>query len=123
MKQLLFILMLLFGAAGSTHAQVCKISNTNDNVEVFDARLKGPNQVKVVVSNDSQNISANVTVEVEVTYKRSSSGHTIVKPFKGKGLAKPNASTEIVIDIPEKIDNDYTAVSVEPKDISGTKCL
>lgn len=121
MKQLLFIMMLLFCASGNINAQVCKISNTNDNVEVFSASLINSKQVKVVVSNDSQEISANVTVTVEVTYTDGSYSKT--KTFTGKGLARPNTSTEIVIDIPENIDYSKKPKSVQVTGISGTKCL
>ena len=122
MKQLLFTIMLLLGAAGSVNAQVvCKISNTNDNVEVFSASLSSPNQVTVVVSNDSKEISANVTVTVKVTYEKD--GYKTTKEFIGKGLAKPNGSTRILIDIPEKDENGKPAGSVQAMNISGTKCL
>ena len=124
MKQLLFMLMLLMGAVGSANAQVCKISNTNDNVEVFSTSLTSPNQVTVVVSNDSKEISANVTVIVKVTYDVPGGGG-IAKDhnFTGKGLAKPNESTAILINIPEKDTNNRVAKSVEAISISGTKCL
>lgn len=121
MKQLLFMLMLLMGAVGSANAQVCKISNTNDNVEVFSASLTSPNQVTVVVSNDSKEISANVTVKVKVTYEVGSSAKEY--DFTGKGLARPNKSTAILISIPEKDTKNRVAKSVEAISISGTKCL
>ena len=115
--------MLLLSAAGSVNAQVCKISNTNDNVEVFSASLSGPNQVTVVVSNDSKDIAANVTVIVKVAYGSNSSNNVAYKNFIGKGLAAPNGSTMILINIPEKDENNRIAKSVEVTDISGTKCL
>lgn len=122
MKQLLFIMMLLFCAAGNINAQVCKISNTNDNIEVFSASLINSKQVKVVVSNDSQEISANVTVTIEVTYTDGYNSPK-TKTFTGKGLARPNTSTEIVIDIPEDIDYSKKPKSVQVTGISGTKCI
>lgn len=121
MKQLLFTLLLLLSIAGSANAQVCKISNTNDNVEVFSAYLSSPNQVTVVVSNDSKDISANVTVKVKVTYGTPGYG-PIEKEFTGKGLAKPDSTTEIRINIPDQ-ENKKTAQSVQVTGISGTKCI
>lgn len=116
MKQLLFLVLFLFGVAESSQAQVCKLPNSDDNVEVFSATLDGTNKVKVVVSNDSQEVSANVTVKVKVTY-----GNGVSKEFTGKGLAKPNNSSEILIIIDEKIGG-YTPRSVEAISITGTKC-
>ena len=114
--------MLLLGAAESASAQVCKISDTNDNVEVFSAFLSSSDQVTVVVSNDSKDISANVTVKVNVTYGTPGLASAIVQEHTGKGLAKPNGSAEILIDIPEKVGNKV-ASAVQAISISGTKCL
>ena len=61
--------LLLFAVI--SNAQVCKISNSNDNVEVFSATIINGSSVAVTVGNDSQDISANVTVEVTVTYESS----------------------------------------------------
>lgn len=118
MKQLLVtIMMLLFGVAGMVKAQVCKLPNSKDNVEVFRTFLSSPTQVTVIVSNDSKDISANVTVEIEVTY-----GYNTKQTFYGKELAKPNKKTTIYIDIPEKGSNNQVPTEVKAKSISGTKC-
>lgn len=116
MKQLLFLVLFLFGVAESSHAQVCKLPNSDDNVEVFSATLDGTNRVKVVVSNDSRDVSANVTVTVKVTYANNKA-----KEFTGKGLAKPNTSSEILIAIDETYGL-HKPRSVEAVSITGTKC-
>ena len=121
MRHLLFTLLLLSYAIGNVNAQVCKISNSNDNIEVFSVFLNSPNQVQVVVSNDSKDIAANVTVKIKVTYGKS--GNSKDKDFIGKALAKANGSTEFFIDIPEKDEYGRTAQKVQATDISGTKCL
>lgn len=125
MKQLLFTMLLFWGVAATTDAQVCKISNSNDNVEIFSAVLNRPDQVTVTVSNDSKDISANVTVGVKVTYQRTDpqwGTSTKEQTYSGKGRALPNQETLIFIDIPETI-GAYEAKSVKPISISGTKCM
>lgn len=100
------------------NAQVCKISNSNDNVEVYSCYLTDNNSaVAVTVGNDSQDISANVTVTVEVTYNNN-----IKRTYTQKVLAKPNQTTDFQIKIEDKI-NSNSAKTVEVKSITGTKCL
>lgn len=102
-------------------AQVCKINGTNDNVEIFDCYIdKANQQVIVIVSNDSQNISANVTVNVEIKGYSGCSG--CKESLIGKGLAKPNQSTEIKIKVPNTFKAD-DKTSTKCTGISGTKCL
>lgn len=101
------------------NAQVCKISETGDNVEVFGAVLSDNGEVTVTVGNDSEKTSANVTASVEVTYAGNG---TKVYTFTGKAIAKPNATTEIKIRIPEKDNIGRTPKSVNVTGISGTKC-
>ncbi|MDE5788196.1 MAG: hypothetical protein K2H79_06615 [Bacteroidaceae bacterium] len=119
MKQLLFLVLFLFGVAGTSQAQVCKLPNSDDTVEVFSATFEGNNKVKVVVSNDSQEVSANVTVTVRVTYVGTRD--KITKEFTDKGRALPNQSTEILIAIDETC-NGRMPKSVEAISITGTKC-
>lgn len=112
-----FIVLMFCGIIGNSYAQVCKISSSNDNVEVFSATIVNGSSVAVTVGNDSQDISANVTVEVIVTYE--SSNYT--KTYTGKKVARPN--TETVIEIP--IATSYyerKPTSVKVTSISGTKC-
>ena len=118
MKKFLFMLTACVCMAMSTNAQVCRISDSNDNVEVFSCYLTDNNStVTVTVGNDSQNISANVTITVEVTYNSSTK-----KTYSTKVIAKPNQTTDAKISIQEKVGN-ITAKSVEVVSITGTKCL
>ena len=119
MKKIAFLALMLLGLFGVCQAQVCKISESNDNVEIFSAVIEDGNTVIVTVSNDSKDISANVTVVVEVTY---SNGGT--KQFSGKVKAEPNQESIIRIPIPEFLNNrNNTPKKVVAKEITGTKCM
>lgn len=118
MKKFLSNLMLVFCLlliGGKTNAQVCKISGSNDNIEVFGCQLNG-DKVTVTLSNDSNDIKANVTVTVEVKYSSS-----ITRTYTGKVLSKPGTSTTLDINIDGKVGN-YTAKSATVTSISGSKC-
>lgn len=118
----MFMFALLFGMAINAQAQVCKIkgSATNDNVEVYSYVLsEDKSAVTVTVGNDSQDISANVTIAISVTY--ISTGGTKKKMnFSGKGLAKPNSATDIKIPV-TSIPN-FSIQTIEVVSITGTKC-
>ena len=120
MKKGVFIALLLLFAFRAVDAQVCKISNSNDNVEVFSASIVDDSKVKVTVGNDSQDISANVTVEVVVTYGNK----TFTKTYSGKKIAKPNSETVITIPISSTYSSSISSrpTSVTVSGISGTKC-
>ena len=123
MKARFLLCFALFCLYATTNAQVCKISSSNDNVEVFSAYIVDGSRVEVTVGNDSQSVSANVTVEVEVTYK--SSNLTKTKKYSGKDVAKPNTTTAIKIPINATHPDAPTckAVSVKVLGIAGTKCM
>lgn len=125
MKNLLITAFLLFITCTicSIQAQVCKISNSNDNVEVFSAFIIDNSRVEVSVGNDSQSISANITVEIEVTYTSGSSNKTL--KYTGKTVAKPNDETTINIPIKNSHpdNSNYKPSSVKVIGISGTKCM
>lgn len=123
MKKIFLILIVLLGINITSNAQVCKISGENDSVEVFSADIvENGTKVQVTVGNDSQNISASVTVNVTVTYKPDKGGGTQTRSYSGKTIAKPN--TESVIKIPiEASIGILKPVSVEVDKISGTKCM
>lgn len=113
--------VICFGV--TANAQVCKISGTNDNVEVFTCYTDASNnQVVVRVSNDSNDISANVTVNVTVkNAKRNGySGSHEVK-IVGKELAKPG-QTDIRIDMPSGYSLREESIAT-CTGISGSKCL
>lgn len=118
MKKILFLLLAICMIIPA-NSQVCKISGQNDNVEIFTCSLAENNtEVHVTVANDSQSISANVTVTVEVDY-----GNNIKKTYTGRAIAKPNQETLIIIKgISPKVSN-RDAKSVQAISISGTKCL
>lgn len=117
MKKILTALLLLWTVVGFADAQVCKISDSGDNVEVFSASIKNGNTVEVTVSNDSKDISANVSVTVKVTYEVNWN----TENFSGKALAEPNKSTAITIPISATKQN-RKATKVEVIGITGTKC-
>ena len=118
MKKMLFTLVTILCVTLSTQAQVCKISQSNDNVEVFSCNLVDNNSaVAVTVGNDSQNISANVTITVEVTYNNA-----IKKTYSTKVIAQPNQTTDVKICIDDKVNN-VTAKSVKVISLTGTKCI
>lgn len=111
--------LICFGATAK--AQVCKISGSNDNVEVFGCRTDAENnQVFVTVSNDSNDISANVTVTVEVKGREGCNSCTTT--VEGKALAKPGQSTLIKIKVPSSFKLTENSRST-CTGISGTKCL
>lgn len=118
MKKILTALLLLWTVVGFANAQVCKISDSGDNIEVFSAVIEGKT-VKVTVSNDSESISANVTVTVKVTYTIDTDAYKLT--FSGKERCMPNQSTTITIPIPEK-HRGQEATKVEVVSITGTKC-
>lgn len=120
MKKILFFFIAIMCSCSFAAAQVCIISDTGDNVEVFSAIIEGGNTVVVTVGNDSQDNSANVTVTVEVAYKRNGSPRTYT--FKGKGIAKPNQESVIRISIPMEDKDGYRPESVKISKIEGTKC-
>lgn len=121
MNKILFNLIVLLGLSaiassqGVVNAQICKIDVDNSSVEVFSCYLSDGNAV-VILSNDSDNIKANVTVTVEVVYSIN-----ISRSYTGKILANPG-STELKIPIEAKV-NQQTPKSVTVTSISGAKCL
>ena len=105
--------LICFGATAK--AQVCRISGTNDSVEVFDCYVDAENnQVVVIVSNDSNDISANVTVTVEIQMGN------VTKTVSGKGRANPNQNTKITIPVQGIKMGPNTKANCTG--ISGTKC-
>lgn len=108
---------VLASSGESTAEQICKL-NEGDTVEIQNAWIEG-NNVKVSVINDSNDSSANVTVTVEITYKYGNL--TEKETLTGKDIAYALKSTTITI--PFTAPKNYTAVSVTPVSITGTKCL
>ena len=124
MKKFLFTLIIsvaFFFNVNADEQKVCKISGSNDNVEVFSAEFANEEKtlVNVTVSNDSKDIHANVTVTVEVTYKNG-----VKKTFVGKDLAKPQTTTQINVKIDPYLNNTSNpATSVECTQITGAECI
>ena len=111
-------MFVLFGINLMSNAQVCVIKGGNGaSVEVFSATIeKDGSEVWVTVSNDSNDISANITVNVTVTH---GSGYT--RNYSGK--AKVDANTSPIIKIPiQKTIGNSPAKSVEVTSITGTRC-
>lgn len=119
MKKFLFSLIACVSFFFNANAQVCKISESNDNVEVFGALFNNEKtSVDITVSNDSKDISANVTVTIKVTYKHAD----YTKEYTCKGIAKPNGSTIISKEIDPELKG-WKPTSVEVISITGTKCI
>ena len=124
MKKILLLSLIVLSSLGITaNAQICKISETGDNVEVFSAVIEDGNTVVVTVGNDSQNTSANVTITIEVTYKSPTSVATRNYSYTGKVIAKPNQESIVRIRIPESDRNGYIPQNVKVTKIEGTKCM
>ncbi len=123
-KAVLLFLGLI--ATFAMHAQVCKINNTtNDNIEVYSYVLnEAQNAVTVTVGNDSHEVSANVTVIVEVTYI-GYIGTSKKETFSAKGLVKPNDTTDIIVPVKPHYNNNtsWNIKEVKVVSITGTKCL
>jgi len=122
MKKFFLVLSLFLGTfLVNADNVICKISGENDSVEIFDYQYDEKERVvNVTVGNDSQNISASVTVEVEVTYTNNNK-----KIFKGKDIAKPNCTSIIKVRVEDTYNNagKYPIKSVIAKSIGGTKCM
>lgn len=118
---LMFFALICFGATAK--AQVCKISGSNDNVEVFSSYIdEGNNQVVVTVGNDSNDISANVTITVQVSARKKGNSGMTQLTLSGKEIAKPNRTS--TINIPLTGGYEFTSNSkITEIKISGTKCL
>ncbi|MDR2125404.1 MAG: hypothetical protein LBP63_01065 [Prevotellaceae bacterium] len=125
MKTILIFLVTLISFGINTNAQSCIISGADDEstIEVQSCYLHG-DKVIVNVINDSKDIAANVTVNVEVTYKIGNTINTKTYPYSGKEISLARVPTKIEIPIYEvhPSDNRYVAYSVNATSISGTKC-
>lgn len=123
MKKLFLMLVVLIGFLFAANAQVCKISGSNDNVEVFNCEVVA-NQVWVTVSNDSNDINANVTVTVNVSglKKDGITGDSHTTTISGKGKSRANQTDIIKIDIPSPY-SVCSKTSAKCTGISGSKCL
>mgnify|MGYP002624338994 CR=1 FL=1 len=124
MKKIALILLAFLGFFSVSNAQVCKISGENDNVEVMNYYFEDETTVVVVVSNDSKDISANVTVEVSISkLKKGNAYGTYDLSLAGKGRAMPNQDTQIKIKLPSPYRQDPAASSIKVTKISGSNCL
>ena len=122
-NRIICLALQILATAFVCSSQVCLISDTNDTVEVTNCSLAGENKVEVTVSNDSNDINANVTITIEVIYKLNSQIFKDI--FKGKGMAKKCGSTVITIRITSCYNGDdrYKPYSVSATGISGSKCM
>lgn len=124
MKKTAWIILAFLGLCSVSSAQVCKISGENDNVEVMSYFFEDETTVVVVVSNDSKDISANVTVSVDI--KSLNKGINCcydLSNLTGKGRALPNQDTQIKIKLPAPYKQNPDKSRIIVKDISGSKCL
>lgn len=114
--------LICFGATAQAQ-KVCKISGSNDSVEIFSSYIdEANNQVVVTVGNDSNDISANVTITVQVSARQKGYSGMSQLTLTGKEIAKPNQTT--TINIPLKSGYEFTSNSkITEANISGTKCL
>lgn len=117
MKNILLILIALFGVNFAANAQSCKISGANDGSTVMVTNdYQDGNKIVIDLENDSDETCANVTVEVEVSYS-----HSKPKTFTGRGKSCPNSSCKLEIAIDEK-NGSYAMTGYKVKKVSGTKC-
>lgn len=124
MKKTAWIILAFLGLCSVSSAQVCKISGENDNVEVMQAFFEDESTVVVVVSNDSKDISANVTVSVDIKGLNKGSGCCYeLTNLTGKGRALPNQDTQIKIKLPSPYKQNQDKTRITVKNISGSKCL
>lgn len=114
------VLLVLLGINLTSNAQVCNIKGGNGaSVEVFSATIEeNGSMVYVTVSNDSNDINANITVNITVTYGNVT---TRTRTYSGKCRVPANASPIIKIPITERV-NGSTATSVTVDSISGNRC-
>lgn len=115
----LFICGLFFHIESA--AQICKISGTNDTIEVFGANYNN-GTIEIILSNDSK-FGANVSIAVEVKYVNGKT--TEVRSFQKKALAKPMQSTVVTMNVPTSVsalNNVLQYDSFTVKSISGNKC-
>lgn len=124
MKKIFLILFTLICFGATAKAQnVCKISGSNDNVEIFSSYIdEDNNQIVVTVGNDSNDISANVTITIQVSARKKGNSGMEKLTLSGKEIAKPNRTT--TINIPLTGGYEFTSNSkIIDRKISGTKCL
>ena len=123
MKKLFVTLIALAGLGFCANAEeTCKIINGGgSSVEVTSCYIDD-DKVKVTVSNDSNDIAANVSVTVTVTYTYGRNKKT--ENYTSKKRAAANAETVIEIPISKAHPNDsyYVANSVKTQSITGVKC-
>lgn len=122
-NRIIILAVLMLTTAFVSFSQVCKISKDNDTVEVTNCSLVGDDKVEVTVENDSNDINANVTVTIEVTYKYGSNEYK--ESYVGKGRATANNSTVITIPVSANYKgySGYKIHSVSAVSISGSKCM
>lgn len=113
--------LVVLGFTTTMSAQTCKISDNGDSVEIISAQLSG-DKVVVMLGNDSRDSAANVTVDVEVSFRHNQNHRLpLVKDcLSGKTLADPQRTTKL--EIAFSCPKDYSAISVKATKISGTKC-
>lgn len=117
MKKVILFLVAILGISFAANAQSCKISGANDGSTVMVTNdYQSGNKIVVNLENDSNEICANVTVEVEVSY-----AHSKPKTFTGRGKSCPNSTCKLEIAIDEK-NGSYTMTGYKVKKVSGTKC-
>lgn len=120
MKKVLLILVAMLGISFAANAQSCKIQGANDGSTVMVTNdYQDGNKIVVNLENDSNEICANVTVEVTVSY---AGGNT--KTYSGRGKSCPGTSCKIEIPIQENYNGQsrYPLKGYKVQKVSGTKC-
>lgn len=120
MKKVLALLVALIGISFAANAQSCKISGASDGSTVMVTNdYQEGNKVVVNLENDSAETCANVTVEVNVSYKGDKS-----QTFTGRGKSCPGSSCkiEIPIQINYNGNSHYPLKGYKVQKVSGTKC-
>ncbi|MBP3533690.1 MAG: hypothetical protein J6J75_05235 [Alistipes sp.] len=129
----LFVLMAALFICNIVTAQVCQIRGTYDTIQVMGCDWnEGDTNIIVTLSNDSNSVAANVTVNATVYYKWvNDPGHIGSSPSKtqstsGSEQVPPRSNnTKCYIQVPDGgrgRGGRYVAEKVKINSITGVKC-
>jgi len=127
MKKFLIFFVMFLGISFFTNAQECRIKGSTSGRTIKVLRTtwtKGQEEVKVKVSNDDA-LGANITVELEITYKAKNCSLTETKTVAFDDFVPAQQPTNLSTYITTtytKNRNEYEAIEVKVKSIKGTAC-
>lgn len=118
---------MFLGISFFTNAQECRIKGSTSGRTIKVLRTtwtKGQEKVEVKVSNDDA-LGANVTIELEITYKCTNGNHketTTVSIDDFVPAQKPIELSTYITPTYQKSTANYEAIEVKVKSIKGTAC-